>query len=164
MNKVLIAYVTKTNSTKDAALEISAVLEENGFETDVIPFTDVVKIGDYDAVIIGAPINGMNWHPDASAFVAKYQTELNRVPTAYYFMSYILFLGCNFWKKAIDKSLDKVSLIVKPVKVGKFGGRLGKEFPAFARILFGVKKGSPIDLTDNMAVRKWAEEWVALVK
>ncbi|MHB1484745.1 MAG: flavodoxin domain-containing protein [Saccharofermentanales bacterium] len=164
MNKVLIAYVTKTGTTKNAADEIAAVLQENGFETDVVPFAEVMKIEDYDAVIIGAPINGMNWHPDASAFVAKHQIELNRVPTSYYFMSYILFQGCGFWKKAINKSLDKVSLIVKPVKVGKFGGKLGKEFPAFARILFGVKKDSPIDLTDNTAVRKWADEWVTLIK
>ena len=164
MNKILITYITKTYTTKDAAVEIAGVLEENGFETEIIPIADVIKIEDYDAVIIGAPINGMNWHPDAAAFVEKYRNELSRVPTAYYFMSYILFQGCNFWKKIILKSLDKVGKLVKPVKTGMFGGKLGKEFPAFARILFGVKKNSPIDLTDNIEVRKWATELVALIK
>lgn len=164
MSKVLIAYVTKTGTTKNAAFQIADVLKENGYEPEILPIADVTKLDDYDAVIIGAPINGMNWHPDATGFVVKNKDELNKVPTAYYFMSYILFQGCNFWKNITRKNLNKVSIMLKPLKIGMFGGKLAKEFPAFARFLFGVKKNSPIDLTDNIAVWEWATEWVTLIK
>ena len=164
MKRVLIAYVTKTNTTKEAAAEIRVVLEAQGFLTDVLPIAEVQSIGNYQAVIVGAPINGMNWHPDATAFVTRFQKELSAVPTSYYFVSYILFTGCNFWGKAIRKSLDKVSALVKPVSTGMFGGRIEKRFPAFPRFLFGVKKEAPIDVTNLETVRTWAMDWVKKVE
>ena len=164
MKRVLIAYVTKTNTTKEVAAEIRQVLEAQGFLTDVLPIADVASLTEYQAVIVGAPINGMNWHPDATAFVTRFQQELNAVPTSFFLVSYLLFTGCDFWKKIIRKRLDKVSALVKPVSVGMFGGRIEKPFPAFPRFMFGVKKGAPIDVTNLEDVRAWALDWTNKVE
>jgi len=68
--------------------------------------------------------------------------------------------GSKMWKKTIDKSLNKVIAMVQPDKIGKFDGRIEDEFPGFARLLFGVKKGTPLDLRDWDAIRAWANEYV----
>lgn len=159
MNKVLIAYVTKTGTTKETAEEISRTIKEEGFFPTVLPMADVQEFAGYDYIILGAPINGMNWHPDATAFLTKNQAELNQVPTSYFFVSYLLKTGCGFWKKVIRKSLAKQSEIVKPISIGRFGGRVEKMFPAFARFMFGISKNAPVDATDFEEVRKWARDW-----
>lgn len=160
MRKVLIAYVTKTNTTKEAAQEIGRVLNDRGFSTDILPMSEVRSVAEYGAAILGAPINGMQWHPDASAFVTAFQNDLQNMPTSYFLVSYLLITGREFWKKAIRASLDKVSALVKPFMTGMFGGRVEITFPAVPRFLFGVKKDAPIDVTDFGDVRKWAEQWV----
>ena len=64
------------------------------------------------------------------------------------------------WKKTINKSLNKASALVKPMMIGKFDGRIEDEFPGFVRLLFGVKKGTPLDLRDWDAIRAWAKEYL----
>lgn len=160
MKKVLIAYITKTNTTKEAAGIIGEELTKNGMEPEILRFDEVTDLSGYDAAILGAPINGMTWHTAAIKFVEDHRTELSKMPTSYFFMSYLLFTGCNIWKNAIRKSLKGVSMIVKPVKIGMFGGKVESEFPGFVRFLFGVKKGAPLDVRDPDKVRVWAQEWV----
>jgi menaquinone-dependent protoporphyrinogen oxidase len=159
MNKVLIAYVTKTGTTKETAEEISRTIKAEGFFPTVLPMAEVQEFTGYDYIILGAPINGMNWHPDATAFITRFQSELNLVPTSYFFVSYLLKTGCGFWKKVIRKSLSKQSVLVKPAAIGMFGGRVEKKFPVFARFMFGVSNNAPSDATDAEEVRKWARDW-----
>ncbi|MBN2780941.1 MAG: flavodoxin domain-containing protein, partial [Candidatus Marinimicrobia bacterium] len=155
-----IAYVTKTGTTQGIAEEIGRVAAEHGIVADVLPLSAVASPEGYGAVVIGAPINGMQWVPEAGAFVEKHRDALLKVPTAYFFVSYLMNVGAPLWQKTIRKSLDKVSALVPPVKTAGFPGRVDKAFPGFARLLFGLKKGIPIDLVDLEAVREWAEEYV----
>jgi menaquinone-dependent protoporphyrinogen oxidase len=160
MSKILIAYMTKTGTTREVAEEIARIAGDKGIIPDVLPLSAVESPGGYDAVLIGAPINGMQWLPEASDFVEKHKEALKKIPTAYFFVSYLVNSGCGFWRKIIRKSLDKVSETVKPVKVGMFDGRVEKAFPAFARFLFGLKKDIPLDLRDWDAIRAWGEEYI----
>jgi len=164
MEKVLIGYVTKTNTTKEAALEIMNVLQTQGFDTQILPLTDIKSLDGYGAVIIGAPINAMNWHQDAIKFVEKNQDELKLIPTSFYFMSYLLFAGSNFWKKVVIKSLDKVNILVKPVKVGMFGGKIAADLSNAFKFVFGIEKNASSDVRNPEAVRIWAQEWASLNK
>lgn len=159
MRKVLIAYVTKTGTTANAAEIIGSTLRDEGFDTTVTPIVDADSLDSYDSVIIGAPINGMAWHPDASAFVANHAEELSKKDVSFFLMSYIYFTGCNFWKKVISKAFDKLPQSIRPRTTGKFGGKVDKDFPAFARFMFGVRKGTPTDMQDGEAVRQWAKKW-----
>ncbi|MCG8569992.1 MAG: flavodoxin domain-containing protein [Spirochaetes bacterium] len=164
MKKILITYLSKTGSTKEVAEEISKVLNENQLETDVIELTTVSSLADYSAVIIGAPINGMKWLSEAEEFVEKNKDVLNSLPTAYYFLSIIRNNGRKFFSKLIEKSLDRVSSIVKPIKIGKFGGYSSSPLPGFLRFLFGLKKDLPKDLRNWDEIKSWAKELADILK
>lgn len=158
MSKLLITYVTKTNTTSHAATIIKDFFESKQVQVDLCPISEVSEIKDYDEIIVGAPINGMNWHPDAKDFVVRFRNELKEKKIAYFFMSYIVVAGRKFWKNTINKSLDSVTQIKTPVSIGRFGGAVDKGFPFPARLLFGIKKGTPIDVQDDENVKSWAKE------
>lgn len=158
MKSILIAYVTKTGTTLQAARIISEVFESNGYSVEIKKIGEEIRIENYFGIIIGAPINGMKWHPDAVSFITDHQQVLKEKAVAYYFMSYILNVGNSFWNKRIQTSLNKVKNIVRPVNVGMFNGSVGSDFPAVARLIFGIKKGTPMNLTDDAEVKEWAKD------
>lgn len=160
MGKLCIAYVTKTNTTKEIAEEIGKIAQEKNWDVKVLPLSAIADLEEFDAILIGSPINGMQWLPEANEFVEKNQKILSKRSTSYFLVSYLMNSGGKKWKKTIDKSLNKVKALVPPFKIGKFDGRIEDEFPAFARLLFGVKKGTPLDLRDWDAIRAWANEYV----
>lgn len=164
MRKVLITYVTKTGTTAQSAAAIGSLLQENGFETVVTPLEEACPMALYDSVIIGGPVNGMAWHPQASAFVAEHAAELAGKDISFFCMSYIYFTGKNFWRKAIAGVFTKPSGAVKPRMTGIFGGKVGERMPAFARLIFGIAKDAPADCTDFDAVREWAGQWMAGIR
>ena len=160
MKKVLIAYISKTNTTKEIAEHIKVALQTEDVGVDVLSFNEVKNIGEYNAIIVGSPINGMMWLPQATEFVLDNKEKLGRVPVAYYFVSYLFKDGRKMWRKAIDKSLNKPIAAVKPVAIGKFSGRVEKKFPRFFAWIFGIKRDLPLDLVDF----KQADEFVAEFK
>ncbi|MDD4211651.1 MAG: flavodoxin domain-containing protein [Clostridia bacterium] len=164
MKKVLIAYISKTNTTKEIGEHIKVALQTEEVSVEVLSFSEVKNIAAYDAVIIGAPINGMMWLPEATNFVISNKETLNKVPTAYYFVSYLFKDGRKMWRKAIDKSFNKASAAVKPVAVGKFTGRVGKKFPKFFAWVFGIRRDLPLDLVDFKEADEFVEEFKQHIK
>jgi len=160
MSKLCIAYVTKTNTTKEIAEEIAKVARKKSWDVKVLPVSAIEDLKEFDAILIGAPINGMQWLPEAVEFVENNQAVLKEMSTSYYLVSYLMNSGAKMWKKTIDKSLNKVTAMVQPAKIGKFDGRVEDEFGAIPRLLFGLKKGTPLDLRDWVAIRAWAIEYL----
>ncbi|MFO7841373.1 MAG: flavodoxin domain-containing protein [Fidelibacterota bacterium] len=158
MRKLCIAYETVTNTTKEIAEEIGHIAGEKGIIPDVIPLSAVEGFDEYDALIIGAPVHGMRWKPEASEFVLKHNSTLKNIPVAYFLDAYMLNNSYKFWQKRIRNCLNKVSSIVKPLKTGMFGGRIPEPLPAPMRLIFGVKKDAPLDTRDWDRIRTWAEE------
>ncbi len=164
MTKILITYASATGTTKEIAGEIGKVLEEKGLVTELKAMSEVQELEKYSGVIMGAPINGMQWLPEASNFVEAHQGKLQQVPTACFLVSYLLMTGREGWKKVIRKSLNKVKAKINPVMVGMFGGKIGEDFPAVARFIFGIKKDAPKDARDWQTIRNWATELGAYFK
>lgn len=160
MKKLLIAYYTETNTTKEIAERIAGLAAEKAWDCDIRALSELSSVKGYDAVLIGAPVHGMHWVPQANAFVEKYREDLKNIPTAYYLVAYLLNCSRPFFQKLIRKSLDKASDWVAPVKSGLFDGRVKREFPAFARWLFGVKKGTAVDLRDWEQIESWGKAFV----
>jgi menaquinone-dependent protoporphyrinogen oxidase len=146
MKKVLIAYVSKTNTTREYAEYIKEQLQSEAVQVDVVEVSQVTNLHSYDVAVIGSPINGMMWLPEAVQFVEANKEDLTKLPTFYFFVSYIYESGRKMWKKAIDSSMNTVSKIVSPVAVGKFSGRVEKKFNRFISFLFGLKKDTPLNL------------------
>ena len=160
MSKLCIAYVTKTNTTKEIAEEIAKVAIKKDWDVKVLPVSAIIDLKEFDAILIGAPINGMQWLPEAVEFVEKNQAALKTISSSYFLVSYLMNSGAKRCGKLIDKSLNKASALVTPFSIGKFDGRVEDEFGAIPRLLFGVKKGTPLDLRNWDQIRDWAKEYV----
>ncbi len=155
---ILIAYISKTGTTKEVGEEIAKVLHDNGLETEMKELSSIQELDAYSGVIIGAPINGFRWLPEAQTFIENNQDRLKDIPTSYYMLSYLLKTGRASLKQKMKKTLDRASSIVKPVSIGYFGGKVDENFPSLFRLLFGVKKDAPLDARNWDEIRSWANE------
>jgi menaquinone-dependent protoporphyrinogen oxidase len=81
MSKILVAYSTNSGSTAEVAEAVAAELTRAGHAVDVRLMKDVVTVGGYDAVVMGAPMI-FGWHNQARQFVKKHQAELAVKKTA----------------------------------------------------------------------------------
>lgn len=157
MKRIAIVYKTKTGTTKEAADIIKRTLEKSDFQVDLIELDSARDLKAYEGVIVGAPINGFKWIPEATAFVDQNVAFLNSVPTALYAMNYLGEMGRQSIKNTITKGFAGVKATIKPLDVVLFGGKIDKELPGFVRLLFGVKKGAPLSVMNPEAIEAWAE-------
>lgn len=164
MSTVLIGYISKSGSTKEIAEEISKILTQRGFSTTLQPLSDINHLDGYSAMIIGAPINGFQWLPEAVKFIEDHKGQLEKIQVAYFIVSYLIKAGRESVKKTMRGTLEKAKSIVKPISTGYFGGKVDGAFPTLFRFMFGVKKGTPADVRDWDEVRKWAEELSVTLK
>jgi menaquinone-dependent protoporphyrinogen oxidase len=164
MKKALVAYATKTGTTAEVAVEIGKALEAAGWSVDIKKLAEVSGLGGYSAAVIGAPINGMSWLPEAKAFVAANAAALGAMPVACFYLSYIAFAGGReTWKRTIKKGMDGIAASIDARSLGAFGGRLPGPLPGFARFLFGTERGAPLDKRDWDAIRSWASALAGLL-
>lgn len=161
MKKVLIVTVSKTGTTDHAANLIADVIQRQGHEAIHKSLDSVDSFESYDLIIIGAPINGMMWHPDAKKFIESKAGELQAKEVALYLMAYMLDACRNTWNNKIHSSLNQIEKMVSPISIGYFKGKIDKPMPAIARFLFGLPKELPLDRTEDDAVIQWAETLVS---
>jgi menaquinone-dependent protoporphyrinogen oxidase len=110
----------------------------------------------YDSVILGAPIHGMRWVPEAAAFVEAHGADLRALPVALFAVSYMYGAARSNWNRAMEKSVRSAAESAGARTSTIFPGRVGSPLPGFARVLFGVPRDLPADRTDPEAVRAWA--------
>ena len=156
MSKTLIAYVTKTGTTREIALEIEKTLRGAGVETRTLPMSEAGDLSGYDRVILGAPINGMRLVPEAAAFVEARRAELRARPVALFAVSYMHGAARGNWNRAIEKSVRSAAEAAGARTSAIFPGRVGSPLPGFARLLFGVPRDLSADRVVLESVRAWA--------
>lgn len=157
MKSVLIAYYTRTDSTREIAERLASLLQHDNLRVEALPFSQDVNLSLYDIIVIGAPIHGMHWAKEASTYLEAHHDMLKNKPLALFYSSYLYHLARPFWQRQIAKSLDHYDNEFNVLTKGKFGGRIFEEFPTFARLLFGVYKHAPMDARNWTEVDSWAE-------
>lgn len=157
MKKVLIAYVTKTGNTQEIAERLKLTLEKNGVQTDVQKISDVRNIEPYTCVLVGGPVQGMKWHPEALEFVVTHKNQFSRRLLGYFFSSYFYLTARASVRKKIDNIIKGNPVFPKADFYGTFGGRIEKPLPWIARLLFGVPKAAPIDTINWEEIEEWAK-------
>lgn len=149
--KTLIVYYSKTGTTKQIAEAMGAELEN----AEVKAIGDAINFDDYDKIIVGGPINGMNWNESVKAFVKENESELMKKKVAFFAVSYMVDACRSSWNDKIHHfSVGMMKVDANTV----FSGRVDKEMPGFARLIFGLKKGMPIDRVDLSQVKQFAEQ------
>lgn len=162
MKKILIAYESKSGSTKSVAKFIGKELKAKGFETDVKTASQVEFVSGYDLVIIGAPVNGMQWLPEAAAFVNKHKEELNKLPVACFLLAVVLNGGRKFFVDKIPGVFKPVEKVITPVKKGFFGGCMKGKPPFILRLIFGLTKDTKPDGRNWDEITAWVNELVEI--
>ena len=74
---VLVAYATCHGSTRGVAERIASRLALSGAEPDVRTVQDVHDVSVYEAVVLGSPIHGGKWLPEATEFLSRHGPELS---------------------------------------------------------------------------------------
>jgi menaquinone-dependent protoporphyrinogen oxidase len=158
MKKVLVAYGTKTGSTKEVAEKIGKVFASSGIQADVLPLSQTKNLSGYSGFVIGAPVNGMRWFPEALAFISDNQAALKAKPSAFFLLSVVMSGGRPSLRKRIVDCFSPASALVSPVSVATFGGRMDADPPLILRLVFGLKKDCPRDGRNWEAIESWAKE------
>jgi [ribosomal protein S5]-alanine N-acetyltransferase len=154
--RILVGYVTKMGSTKETAEAIAKELSSRGFSAEARALAEAGDLGRYDGVVVGAPVIGMAWHPDALAFVRDHAAALSAKPVAYFLLSIAYGIGRESMKSAIPARLDPAKAIAAPVATACFGGVMKTDPPLPLRLAFGIKKGAPRDSRNWDEVKAFA--------
>ena len=155
MEKVLIAYYSKTGSTKDTGEYIKKTLEKD-YIVDIKEINAIKDFQGYSKIILGAPINGMQIVPQMKNFIEKHHESLRMIPNYFYALTYAYNHGRKFVKKGIDKDLKNLTSPIQS-KVFVIGGVADKPMPKPMAFIFGLKSDEPLDNRDFSVVDKLIE-------
>lgn len=143
MEKILIAYYSKTGSTKNTGEYIKNALTTNYF-VDLRDINTIKDLSEYSKIILGAPINGMQIAPQMKNFIEKNHENLRMIPTYFFAMTYAYNNGRNFVRKSINKEIKNITLPLQS-KTYIIGGVADKPMPKFLSFVFGLKENEPLD-------------------
>lgn len=164
MGKTIVAYFTATGSTKEAAQEMGRALAEKGRAVEVLEASALASLDGCDALILGAPINGMQWIPEATAWARLRSKDLGRISHAYFALSAMIGACRPFWQKRLPALLDGIQKETGALATAIFPGRLAGPTPPILRFIFGLPKDLPLDRMDVQAMRTWALEMDAKLR
>ncbi|GAB6089487.1 flavodoxin domain-containing protein [Spirochaeta dissipatitropha] len=159
MENTLIAYYSKTGSSEEAAGLICEELKAKGHSCSIRAISDIHSAADFegfDSLIIGAPIHGMNWAEEGKTFLESYASELGSRKVYLYSVGYVMHSGRKFWHNVVTKGMDTLANQYGAAGTVHFKGRIDKQMPGAARLLFGISKQTPADIRDCQEVRDWA--------
>ena len=151
--RVLITFGSTRGGTQGLAQMVADGLRQEGLIVDVLPPSQVMRLDDYDAVVVGGALYAFRWHKAARRFVKRHMAELRQRPT-YFFSSGPLDDSAS--RADIPPVKGVMALMDRTGARGHvtFGGRLSpyaRGFPASAM----AKKQSG-DWRDPAQVRDWA--------
>ncbi len=152
----LVAYISKTGTTKEIAQRIAEILQARGDKAEAKSLDTIGGISGYDRLILGSPVNGMKVLPEFDAF-CKTQAASNGIPKDIFIVSYLFENGRPMWRKAIQKDRSRLQSLLNARSAEIFGGRLEKPLPGFARFMFGTPKDLPLDIRDWKKIEDWAK-------
>jgi menaquinone-dependent protoporphyrinogen oxidase len=157
--RVLVAYATKSGSTREIAELITKVLQEKGLETDIQEMKNVKSVSNYDAFVIGAPMYMFRFIGDLPKFIKKFRKEIEKTPTAFFSLGPTADTEKD-WKTALrffQRRMVKFYWF-HPVVREFFGGRLDSTKLVFPYNLLPGKNSLPQgDIRDWDKIKAWAE-------
>lgn len=156
MSKILVAFFSKTGTTGEYAQVLARAFIEEGHEAEAQPFERVGSLDGYDAVVLGAPINGMQPVPELGAFIATNTGALARRPCALFTVSYMYGKARKAWDAAMQKSTATAAAAAGARTHRIFTGRLQTTSPFLMRLIFGIPKDLPLDRRDPVGMTAWA--------
>ena len=126
--QILVAYATRYGSTEEVAEDVAKTLREQGLTVDIQPIRQVQTLGQYRAIVLGAPLYMFHWHKDARHFLSRHRRELTQLPVAIFAVG-PLHVEEKEWQGAqaqLDAELAKFPWLT-PITLELFGGKFDPE-------------------------------------
>jgi menaquinone-dependent protoporphyrinogen oxidase len=156
--RVLIAYASATGSTIDIAAALGNTLGERGFLVDVRPLRENPRLDDYRAVVVGSPVHGGNWLPEAVDLVRANQSALDRLLAAL-FTVHLGYQGDDVdSQKGRQAYLAAVRPFVPAVTEGFFAGKFDQRSVAMGLPGWMARLTPTMDFRDWDVIRAWASD------
>lgn len=153
MLKVLVVYDSKAGSTAEVADFIAKTLKEEKLTVDLVHVNNTNSISGYNAVIVGSGVRAGRWFSGASGFIKKNKEDLSKLPVFYFQVCMTLKDDNEKTRKEVDKYMDPLRSIVKPVDTASFAGKMDYSKLGFI-YRFVVKKMVKVPEGD---FRNWEE-------
>ncbi|MBN1195325.1 MAG: hypothetical protein JXA08_08290 [Methanomicrobiaceae archaeon] len=156
MTRILIAYATKHNTTREIAGAMAETLRSKGLDVDVTAASSVTDVAGYDAVVLGTAIYIGRVVKDAVTFAARHEAPLRGRPVAGF------LVGMTFAKPEAgtmakaEKALKPIRAHVDLAELGTFAGRMNPTYLPVLGFFMRYDETKTKDARDGDAIRAWA--------
>lgn len=127
--KILVTYASKYGATREIAEKVGGVLQQAGFQVDVLPVAGVRDLTPYKAVVLGGALYVGKWPKEAAEFLSAQAKALSGRPV-WLFSSGptgqgdpVTLLGGN----CLPAGLKAVVAQIHPRDIAVFGGFIDPE-------------------------------------
>lgn len=162
MKHFLITYISPNGSTAEVAHYIEKQLDALGARVTCQTLDQVKDLAPYDAVVVAAPINGMQWRPEALHFIEKHRADLSSKSVSYCALAMMAEQGRPMWRRAVQKAFNRASAIVAPTATAIFGGVAGQKMPGLMQWVFGLPKNLAPDQRNWSSIEGFARKIYSL--
>lgn len=154
--RILVAYVTKHETTREIADAIADTLRGEGLDVEAVPAGKVTSVAGYDAVVIGSPIYMGKILKEAKQFVDHFADALQEKPVA----AFVVGMSC---KDLTDENRRKVKAAMEPItaririrgEMGMFAGRMNPSYIPVLGLFMRYDEAKTEDARDWEAIRVW---------
>jgi menaquinone-dependent protoporphyrinogen oxidase len=156
---VLVAFATRHGSTREVAAAIAETLRAEGVAVELRAAGTVEDVGDYSAVVLGAPLYTGRWERDVRRLLERNRATLASLPVAVFALGPRTLAPDEVAasQSQLDHALAGVREVT-PVSIGLFGGVIDP-----ARLRFPFNRMPASDARDWDAIRAWARDLAQLL-
>jgi len=140
--KVLVTYASRHGATRGIAERIAAALERQNLDVTFEPVESIQDAAGFDAAVIGSAAYALHWLGEASSFVRRNTTALQRMPVW-------LFSSGPVGTDQVDKKGRDVRATSEPREFAEFSPII---HPRATRVFFGAwdPDASPVGLMERV--------------
>lgn len=159
VEKILVAYASRSGSTAEIAQAIGKELTTAGWVADVIEMNSVTTLSGYHGVVIGAPLYMGNLVKDVGKFVGSHKAALATVPVTAFAVG---LTPVSEQVGNVDNAMACLQMALSPLKPAGtilFAGKLDPAKLGFIqRKMIEIGKIPSGDFRDWKLISAWARD------
>lgn len=155
--RILVLYTSRKGSTMEIAQAVARELERGGHAVDVVAMKAISTLGDYQAVVVGAPVYMGRIEKEVEKFVQQHHNWLSGKPVAAFAVGIAPVAPEIEPVEKVREDLQRALTPVKLVATAVFAGKLDPDKMSFIeRKMTGLMKVKTGDFRDWNAIAAWA--------